>query len=186
MFVAEKTISFQELASADQVYKMLMAFAMFLVTIGLLYILRYNQTIALLAATIKDMKAESAAFGLYFAGSMLAFGSLLHIMCGPVMYDYRDVWSAMMRLAIRHMDMDYEETREEAGVWAALVVLVCCVWTMIVMINFIVTIVNESLAALKADDSAKPRDYEVIEYFLSILMSKQIQLISEYIIPIGN
>ena len=180
MFVAEKTISFQELASADQVYKMLMAFAMFLVTIGLLYILRYNQTIALLAATIKDVKGSAAAFGIFFTVFMLAFGSLTHVVFGPRMYDFRDVWSTITRLGVRHMDMDYEETREEVGVFGAVVMCVFCVWTLIVLLNFIVTIINDSMAAMQGNDEAKPRDHEVIDYLFSIFKAKKKARVGEY------
>ena len=155
---------------------------MFFVTIGLLYILRYNQTIALLAATIKDVKGSAAAFGIFFTVFMLAFGSLTHVMFGPYLYDFRDVWSTITRLGVRHMDMDYEETREEVGVFGAVVMCVFVIWTLIVLLNFIVTIINDSLAAMQENEDAKPRDHEVIDHLMSIFKAKKKRRVGEYLI----
>ena len=163
------------------VYKLLMTFATFLVTLGLLYILRYNETIAVLAATLKQSKGQVSAFGFVFLVVLLAFTALTHVWMGAQIYDFRSVWSSLVRLAVRHMDMDYEETREAGGVFGAVVMLIFCFFTLIVLLNFMITIINDVLAALQADDSVKPKDHEVIDYMFSLFFkSKKTTNIGKY------
>ena len=87
----------------------------------------------------------------------------------------------LTRQAIRHTDMDYEETREEVGVFGAVVMCVFCVWTLIVLLNFIVTIINDSLAAMQENEASRPRDNEVIDYLFSIFKAKKNRRVGEYL-----
>ena len=171
IFISDKTISFQELANANLIYKVLMSFATFLVTLGLLYILRYNRTIAVLAGTINDSKGRLAAFGVFCLAFVVAFAALCHCWFGAQMYDFRAVYPAIVRLAIRHMDMDYEETREAAGLFGAVVMFLFCFATLIVIMNFVITLINDSLENLQFT-SDESRDHEVIEYLWSLIQPK--------------
>ena len=174
VLVSDKTISFQELAQANAIYKTLMAFATFLVTLGLLYILRYNRTISILGATIQDSKGRLAAFGLFCVAFLLAFASLTHVWFGAKMYDFRAVYPAMVRLAIRHMDMSYEETREVAGLFGAVVMFVFCFATLIIIMNFVITLINDSLENLQFSKD-QPPDHEVVEYMFSLFRSNKVK-----------
>ena len=165
----DTTVSFQELLIASNVYKTLMSFATFLVTLGLLHILRYNRTIAIMAATLTGYGSQLASFGVYFLIILSAFASLTHCCFGARLYDFRNLWSTLTRLAIRHMHMEYEETREEAGVFGAVVMLVFCFFTLVVLINMVVTIINDALTALKTSGKETSRDHEVINYMFSLL-----------------
>ena len=150
-----------------------MAFATFLVTLGLLHILRYNRTIAIMAATLTGYGSQLASFGVYFLIIISAFASLTHVCFGARLYDFRNFWSTLTRLAIRHMHMEYEETREEAGVFGAVVMLVFCFFTLIILINLIITLINDALTALKTSGKETSRDHEVINYMFSLLTLKK-------------
>ena len=78
------------------------------------------------------------------------------------------------------MDMDYEDTREAAGIFGAVVMLIFCFFTLIVLLNFMVTMINDALAALQADDSVKPKDHEVIDYMFSLFKPKKKQQTGKY------
>ena len=171
-YFADETVSFQKLAAISALYKILMSFATFLVTLGLLHILRYNRTIAILAATINDSKWRMGALGLFCLAFLVAFAGLTHCWFGAQMYDFRAMFPAMMRLAIRHMDLDYENTRQAAGIFGCLVVLVFCFTTLIILMNFMITLLNDALENLATQDGYSLRnetDDEVIQYMLSLL-----------------
>ena len=81
VLISDKTVSFQKLANANLIYKVLMSFATFLVTLGLLYILRYNRTIAVLPGIIGSIQALEAikiilGLGDSLRGRLLAFDAL--------------------------------------------------------------------------------------------------------------
>ena len=153
------------------VYKTLMSIATFLVTLGLLHILRYNRTISILAATIQQAKGRLGAFGLFCGAFLLAFAGLTHLWMGAKMADFRAMYPAMTRLAMRHMDMDYEETREAVGVFGAVVLLVFCFTTLVIILNVVITLINDALENLQFSKN-KSRDHEVVEYLFSLFKPK--------------
>ena len=179
VYFTEKTISFQELASAHMIYKSLMSIATFLVTLGLLHILRYNRTISILAGTLSDAKGRLGAFGLFCLAFVFAFAALTHCLFGAEIFDFRSLGTAYIRLAVRHMDIGYKEVREAGGVIGVLIMLVFVLTTMTVILNVAVTLINDALSALQADDSRVTSDSEVIQYMFSLLHSSKPKVASK-------
>ena len=165
--ISDKTISFQELSSANTIYFNLLAFSAFIITLSLLHILRYSQTIAVMAATIRNSGGQLAAFGLFCVAFILAFASVAHLSFGSNLYDYRSLWSSFVRLAIYHMDMDYENAREVAGPWGALVMLIYVCVTLIVLLNFFITFINDALAALQEEKREGPQEDDFLQHIMS-------------------
>ena len=151
----------------------MMSLSAFIVQLGLLHILRYSRTIAILNATIQESKGRLALLGIFCSAFAVAFASILTLMYGSLMYDYRTFVSSFGRLAIRYMHMDYTETRETCGVFGALLLLVYCFTMLFVLINIMITLINDALARLKEDESVVPPDHEVIQYMYSLFRSKK-------------
>ena len=151
----------------------MMSVCAFIVQLGMLHVLRYSRTIAVMSATIDLAKGRLGALGFFCCAYILAFASILTLMYGSLMTDYRTLASSFGRLAIRYMHMDYTETRETCGLFGALLLLVYCITMMFVLINIIITLINDALAALKEDESIVPPDHEVIQYMYSLFRSKK-------------
>ena len=144
-----------------------MSLCAFIVQLCLLHILRYSRTVAVLNATIQEAKGRLLSFAIFCAGFVLAFASLLTALYGTLMHDYRWFFSSFMRLVIRYMHMDYEETREVAGLPGAFLLLVYCFVMLFVLINIMITLINEALERLRDDESLVPQDHEVIQHMYS-------------------
>ena len=159
--------------NANAIYVAMMSLCAFIVQLGLLHILRYSRTIAVLNATIQESKGRLGMLGVFCCAFALAFASVLTLLFGSVMHDYRTLLTSFGRLAIRYMHMDYTETREAAGIVGAFILLVYCFTMMFVLINIVITLINDALARLKEDESVLPPDHEVIEYMYTLFRSKK-------------
>ena len=169
---ADTTVSFQRLVSANIAYVTLMSICAFIVQLCLLHILRYSRTVAVLNATIQEAKGRLLSFGIFCAGFVFAFASLTTAAFGSLMHDYRWFFSAFMRLVIRYMHMDYQETRDATGIVGAFVLLVYCFIMLFVLINIMITLINEALERLRQDESLVPQDHEVIQHMMAKMAMK--------------
>ena len=157
------------MSSANSIYFNLMAFSAFIITLSLLHILRYSQSISVMASTIRNSGGQLGAFGIFLVAFVLSFASVAHLIFGSTLYDYRSLWTSFVRLAIYHMDMDYENAREAAGMWGAIVMVVYTTITLIVLLNFFITFINDSLAAIQEE---KRQNVDENDDFIAHILSK--------------
>ena len=73
--VSDRAVTFERLAAADSFYLMFLGFTVFVITIQLLYILRYNATIGLLATTLAQCRADLSNMGICMLVVFFAFAS---------------------------------------------------------------------------------------------------------------
>ena len=170
--ISDKTISFQELSSANSIYFNLMAFSAFIITLSLLHILKYSQSISVMASTVRHSGGRLGAYGIFLVAFVLSFASVAHLLFGSTLYDYQSLWTSFVRLAIYHNDMDYENARDTAGIWGALVMLVYTTITLIVLLNFFITFINDSLAAIQEEKRQNVDEDDFTQHILSKFAKK--------------
>ena len=149
-----------------------MSIAAFVTQLGLLNILRYNQTICILSNTIRKTAGQLAAFGLFTAAFIMAFAGLTHCLFGPQLYEFRSIVSTYGRLLIRHMHLDYALVDEAAGPGGVLIMLIFCFTMLIILLNFVITFINDALSELANNKGILLKDHEVIDYLVSMLFGR--------------
>ena len=93
-----KTVNFEKVAFANVVFLDLLGFALFLVQIQMLQILRLNKTIGILYHTLKSSGQELGHFAVLLAIILFSFDVLCLGLFGSLMEQFRDFKMALVTL----------------------------------------------------------------------------------------
>lgn len=96
---------------------------------------------------------------------MLAFASWGYIMFGPKMPEYRNMFQSFETLlAFSLGDFDYLALERVNRVFGPIYFFTFILCIMIILLNMFVTILNESIAAVKSDVSKQSNEHEIVAF----------------------
>ena len=152
---------------------MSLTIATFFVQLQFLFILRYNRTISLMFATLKQAKFELGTMCLVLTVVIVAFGTPQLLIIGHKEEGYSTVMKTIMtQLSSALGVFKHAKARSAAvGVLSDTFFLVYLLTSMLFVVNMFVTLLNIFITTLKSDKSIQPKDHEVIDYLLDQVKS---------------
>lgn len=167
-YISGEFSNFSRVALINDLYLISLAISSFFVQMQFLFILRYNQIIALMFATLNKAKSELSMMALLLVITIVAFGGPQLILIGSTDEDY----SSIMHMFITQLSsalgvFKYKGTYTATGKLSKTFFLCYLLFAMIFVVNMFVTLLNLFISNLKSDESTQPKDHEVIEYMLN-------------------
>ncbi|XP_062619009.1 polycystin-1-related protein-like [Saccostrea cucullata] len=161
----DKFYNFQKVAMWDEVFGYFMAFTIFVSIIKLLHLFRFNKRMSMIAGTLKYSTKELSAFSVVIIIVVIAFASWGYIMFGPKMFQYRNMFQSIeTMLAFALGDFDYLALERVNRVFGPIYFFTFILCIMIVLLNVFVTILNESISAVKSDVSKQSNEHEIVAF----------------------
>lgn len=149
----------------DEVFGYFMAFTIFVSIIKLLHLFRFNKRMSMIAGTLKYSTKELSAFSVVITILIVAFASWGYIMFGPKMPEYRNMFQSFETLlAFSLGDFDYLALEKVNRVFGPIYFFTFILCIMIILLNMFVTILNESIAAVKSDVSKQSNEHEIVAF----------------------
>lgn len=163
--LADKFYNFRKVAMWDEVFGYFMAFTIFVSIIKLLHLFRFNKRMSMIAGTLKYSTKELSAFSVVITILIVAFASWGYIMFGPKMPEYRNMFQSFETLlAFSLGDFDYLALERVNRVFGPIYFFTFILCIMIILLNVFVTILNESIAAVKSDVSKQSNEHEIVAF----------------------
>ena len=121
-------------------------------------------------AVLRNSAMELLSVSLSWAIVFIAFAIPLYIMIGGTLVNYSTVYKLCTTLLASSLGKfnfgDFEGWDQPLG---RVFLLIYLLVMMFLVINFFITVLNEFIAFFKSDESATPKDHEVIDYLLDQL-----------------
>ena len=164
----DDSINFTMLSRANDLYILMLGLSAFGVEMNFLHLLRYNRTISLLGATLRESANDLKNVLVFLLIVIGAYTSFTFIYFGPFILEYRTIENAFTTLISNSMGhYDFAQVEEAAGKLGAVMMLSYMLLMMYFMLNIFITILNEFISALRDDPVAAPEDPEVIDHVLN-------------------
>ena len=161
----EKFISFRYVATADELYGVILAFVVFFVSIKFLHLFRFNRRMSLLGSTLKYATWDIFNFAFLFAIAFIACSSVAYLLFQNDIDMFSSLLVTMQTLLniilgkFKYMNLSHETFVASAVVLAFYVVVV-----VFVLFNVFLVILNEAFQAVKHDNDLQENEYEIVDY----------------------
>lgn len=161
----DKFYNFQRIAVWDEVFQILLAFAIFSSILKLIHILRFNRRMSMLARTLKLSARELSAFSLVFGIVLLAFVGSGHLMFGAGVRGFKTVVQGFeILLSFSLGSYDFQGIIEHYRIVGPIYFFFFFTFVMFVLMNMFVTILNEAFTVVHKDVSRQKNEYEILEF----------------------
>ena len=168
----DDSINFTRVASANRAYIVLISLSVFIIQLGTLNLLRYNRTIAVLAATLKASAKDLANVGICLFVLVMGFTAFATIYYGTLVYEYRSFVNTFTTLVSAFIGkFEYTSVRNATNWFGGLMLILYLLILLYFMMNLFITVLNDFLAAIQNDPEACPEVHEVITHLLTIVKS---------------
>ena len=168
--LAGEIVNFNHVAVMDNYFITLLSIGTFLTTLQFLFLLRYNQTISIMFAVLKNSARVLLSVSLGWIIVFIAFAMPLYIFIGRTLANYHTPYKLCITLLSSSLGKfnfdDFEGWDHPLGRTFLLLYLMVI---MFLVINFFITVLNDFITYLKSDESVAPKDHEVIDYLMSQL-----------------
>ncbi|XP_069950675.1 polycystin-1-like protein 2 [Cherax quadricarinatus] len=159
-------IRMQPLAFLDDVLGYVIAFQVFIGTLKLLRLLRFNKRIGMLSATLKHASGDILGFGLFFGVVFVSFVTIFYLNCFTYVKDF----STFVRAAESSFFLitkKFKEIRLGAPVFGPLFYFIFAFIMYWIVFQLLIAIICHSFAKVSEDIASQPNDYEVVDYIIS-------------------
>ena len=170
LYFIDGIVSFQLIVIMNNWFLNLFSLTTFVAMLNLLSLLRYNETIAKLQAALRVSYLMIFSFTFVFVIIFLAFVSLATVYFGILLMDYSSFEAAAVTLLQGCMGkFNMIDVTKAKGPMGAFILTTYLMTIMVITLNFLVVIINDSLA--ETSDMDFTTYTEVIEYFWSSIFS---------------
>ena len=163
-----KFVSFNKVVQWDVLFGALTSMVVFLACIKAIKLLQYNQTISLLACTLKGSAKPLAAFFIVFFIFFMAFTTFAYLLFMSTLGDYRNFMTAtesVLSLLLGAFSFGEIETAQPilGPVWFLLIMLFGVMYIMNVMLS----IIMETYAEVKEDLTLQSQEFELVDFMVN-------------------
>ena len=162
------TISFQEAVSWNNAENATLSLAVFITTIKLLRMIRYNSHISALSATISLSRATLLSYSVLLFVIILAFTLLGHLLYGADLYAFRSLQrtlSSVMLMSIgKRMQLD--ELQRVDRTLGPLFGFSFKFIMVFIFVNFFVAILNDSYEDVKSNPDQTKKESEMADFIV--------------------
>ena len=164
----ENFVSFRYLATADQLYGVVVAFLVFLTSIKFVRLFRFNRRMSLLASTLKYAAWDMFNFFILFTVAFVACVSVAYLLFKTNI----DMFSSVLTTTQTLMNIilgkfKYMNLSHDTFVSSAVVLAVYCVVVVFILMNVFLVILNDAFKVVKADNDLQENEYEIVDYMTS-------------------
>lgn len=160
-----KFVSFQYVVLLNEGVNAVIAFAVLLVSLKFLRMLRFNRKISVLSSTIKASAKKLASFMVMFLVIFMAYCFLVLLVFGPVLEDYRSIircMVSMMAMVLGSFEFyDFVEVNRFIG--PAVFFSFMVIFQFIIM-NMFIGILCDSFNDVRTDAIKQSNEYEILEF----------------------
>lgn len=162
----KKYIRMQPLAFLDEVVGYVVAFQVFIGTLKLLKLLRFNKRIGMLSATLKHAASDIFGFGLLFIVTLLSFVTVFYLNSLTSVKEFSTFIKAA-ESSFFLINKKFEDIRSGAPVLGPIFYFIFAFIMYWVVFQLLIAIICHSFAKVSQDISRQPNDYEIVEYMMS-------------------
>lgn len=166
----KKYIKIQPLAFLDGVLGYVIAFQVFIATLKLLKLLRFNRRIGMLSATLRYASGDIIGFGLIFTVTLISFVTVFYLSTLTSMKDFSTFVKAAESSFFLINKKFYEISAASPVLGPAFYFVFSFILYWIVF-QLLIAIICHAFAKVSQDITQQPNDYEVIEYMMTKLSS---------------
>jgi len=161
-------VSFQFATTWDEIYGYLLSFIIFIATVKVLKLLRFNKKMASLGMTmayiVKPLLSFSVAWGIVF----IAFAQMAYLVFARLLQSFSTFIAASNTLFTLMLNkFDYKELEEADAIFAPIIFVSFTFIVTFGLVNFMITIILEGFAEVQAELAQKENEYEIVEFIVS-------------------
>lgn len=166
-----KSVNFQRVVMGNSMFLTLLGFCSFFAELTLLHLLRYSRTISVLAATLLKSSRDLIQILILFFVAFIAYCGFFYLMYGPQLADFGSLLDTMSTMLTASLaSFDFYAATSVGGSLAGLLLLSYVLLMALLIINLLVVILCDFMAAMQADRE-QFKDAEVIDYLQDSVMA---------------
>jgi polycystin 1L2 len=163
--MTDKFYNFQRIAVWDDIFQILLAFAIFASILKLIHILRFNRRMSMLAGTLKLSARDLLAFSLVFGIALVSFVGTGYLMFGANVRGFKTVLTGFETLLSFSLgSFQFTGIVEEYRVIGPLYFFLFFTFVVFVLMNMFITILNEAFTVVHKNVSREKNEYEIVEF----------------------
>ena len=171
-FSLSNYINLTTLTTCSSNLSIMLALCSFLVTIKLIRLLRHNRKLSYLIVAIKNGAKEMTSFLVVFLIMYMAFVQLMYVIYNDKIFGYATFTRSMITnflYLLGYMDRSLLQVNftMAAIILTSFIVIVC-----IIMVNFVITILSDSLGEARKEAKKYKQDSGVLKHLKEKLKSK--------------
>lgn len=164
----KKYIKIQPLAFLDGILGYVIAFQVFIATLKLLRLLRFNRRIGMLSATLRYASGDIIGFGLIFTVTLISFVTVFYLTAMTSMKDFSTVIKAA-ESSFFLINQKFREITDASPVLGPAFYFVFAFIMYWIVLQLLIAIVCHAFAKVSQDITKQPNDYEIVEYMMNKL-----------------
>lgn len=158
-------VSFRYVATADQLYGIVVAFLVFLTSIKFLRLFRFNRRMSLLGSTLKYAAWDMFNFLILFAVAFIACVSIAYLLFQTNI----DMFSSILSTAETLLNIilgkfKYMNLSHDTFLASAVVLAVYCVVVVFILMNVFLVILNDAFQVVKSNNDLQENEHEIVDY----------------------
>ena len=162
-----RNIRMQSLGSFDKTLTQMIGLLMFIATLKMLRLLRFNKRIGYLGATLKLAGPEILGFLFVLLISILSFVSLFYLIARSTSQDF-STFVKTVETAFFIIDEKFQDVCRNNQILGPLAYFAYTFIMFFIVFPYLVAIVCSAFNRIKTDTSNQPNDYEVVDYMKQV------------------
>lgn len=161
----KKYIRLQSLATFDETTTFLIGFLLFIATVKLLKLLRFNKRIGFLSETLRACGTDLSGFALLFIVTLISFVTVFYKEAVTASAEF----STFIRAAETSTFKIAEKFKDVTQVSPVVAPIFYFIFAFImnwIVLQVLIAIICGAFSRIKKDLSAQPNDYEVVDYMI--------------------
>lgn len=163
----KKHVRMHSLAVFDKTLTQILAFVLFIATLKLLRLLRFNKRIGYLSATLKLAGGEILAFFSVMLLTMISFVSFFYFSSKTTSRDYSTFIRAI-EASFFIIGDKFADIHEGSRMFGPITYFAFAFMMYFVVFPFLIAIICSAFSAVKADLGKQPNDFEVVDYMITV------------------
>ncbi|XP_077987011.1 polycystin family receptor for egg jelly-like [Glandiceps talaboti] len=171
-------VNFQYIAFLNELYTLFIGIVIYVEILKFLRLLRFNQRIRMLAATIKYASVTLIPFSILFGLVLLSFASFGYMIFGHTIPHYRTLIMSLETLLQTFIGKFYLTNLNESLVGPVYFVLFSII-CFFILLNMLISIIADAFAEVREDASKQSNEYEIVDFMKQRFMDNIRQLLKK-------
>lgn len=165
-------VSFRYVATADQLYGVVIALLVFLASIKFLRLFRFNRRMSLLGSTLKYATWDMFNFLILFTVAFVACVCVAYLL----FHTNIDMFSSFLNTTETLLNIilgkfKYMNLSHDTFLASAIVLSVYCVVVVFLLMNVFLVILNDAFKVVKGNNDLQENEHEIVDYMSSRIKS---------------
>ena len=161
-------VKLQYVAYWNELLGYMIGWVVFMATLKFIKLLRFNKRIGVLSSTIRLATNDLIWFAMFFSIVFFAFCIAFYLILGPKVFNYSDFTYTMESLITAILGkFHFEELVEAERILGPLLFFFFMGSITFILINMLLTIINEAFQVVKHDIAMQSNDYEMVDFMMA-------------------